>query len=159
MYQKKIYTRRIRLDGDKKKFFISFWDVSSHYLEIEVSEAVYEQFTEFEHEDNHYHYINRKYLERFELSEEILSSRMTKERASLEDLIEREVLSRDVDAALASLSVIQRRRFLTYVDEGLSCREIAKRENVSLYAVKDSISWAKKSLKKYLKNVYRNDSP
>ena len=65
--------------------------------------------------------------------------------------IERKELRKRLDAALATLTETQRRRFLMFTD-GVSVAEIARREGVSFNGAKKSVEGAKEQLKKYLDN-------
>ena len=53
--------------------------------------------------------------------------------------------------ALETLTEIQRRRYLMYHANGLTTREIAEKEGTSQRTVMDSIQWAEKKIKKFLK--------
>ena len=57
-----------------------------------------------------------------------------------------------IHTALASCTKTQRERFLLFAMEGLSYSAIAKRQNCSKYAVRDSIEAAQKKIQTFLKN-------
>ena len=53
-------------------------------------------------------------------------------------------------AALGKLTDVQRRRYLMYHGQGMTTREIAKKEGTSHVAIVHSLEWAEKKIKKFL---------
>ena len=54
--------------------------------------------------------------------------------------------------ALDKLTEVQRRRYIQYHGHGLSTRKIAEIEGVEQRTVMDSLEWAEKKIRKFLKN-------
>jgi DNA-directed RNA polymerase specialized sigma24 family protein len=54
--------------------------------------------------------------------------------------------------ALDSLTEIQRRRYKLHIIDGLTTRQIADKEVVDQRTVMDSLEWAAKKIKKFLKS-------
>lgn len=91
-----------------------------------------------------------RYLDKRPL-EEIDSKENQKMLVSAEDeYFHQEQLDKLTDAK-QKLTETQRRRLELYIEDGLSMREIAKKEGVHYTAVEDSIRAAFKKIKKFLK--------
>lgn len=69
--------------------------------------------------------------------------------------MENKIISDKLKKAIDELSVIQRKRIKMYYFEGLSQKEIAEVEGVSLRAVQYTLNEAISELRKILKN-YKN---
>ena len=64
----------------------------------------------------------------------------------------KECMRRQAYEAIATLTEVQRRRYLMYHVEGLTEEQIAENEGATQQAVSKSLFWAEKKIKKYLAN-------
>ena len=65
------------------------------------------------------------------------------------ELVRRDVLAKKM---LDKLTEVQRRRYLLHVVNGLTTRQIAEKEGVEQRSVMDSLEWANKKIKKFLRS-------
>ena len=70
----------------------------------------------------------------------------------IEDIVENSIINERLKIAISKLSLTQKRRIEMYYFEGLSQREIAEKEGISLRAVQYTLNKAISELKKILKN-------
>ena len=70
----------------------------------------------------------------------------------IEDIVENSIINERLKIAISKLSLTQKRRIEMYYFEGLSQREIAEKEGISLRAVQYTLNTAISELKKILKN-------
>ena len=83
--------------------------------------------------------------------EEISCQEYRRRLSTLEEEHERRELAAEITEAKKKLTNIQQRRLELYIEDGLSLREIARREGVGHTAVEDSVRSALKKIKKLLK--------
>ena len=77
---------------------------------------------------------------------------MIVEMDKLDEIKTRKYQTQLARQALESLTDVQRRRYLMYHIDGLTTRRIAEIEGVEQRSVMDSLEWAEKKIKKFLKN-------
>ena len=70
----------------------------------------------------------------------------------IEDIVENSIINERLKIAISKLSLTQKRRIEMYYFEGLSQREIAEKEGISLRAVQYTLNKAISELKKILKS-------
>lgn len=131
---------------------VSFKDCIGILRVIEVSKEVYEAFDSFELEDKSQMNKYDRYIEHSEIFENNINERALFESESLEDEIIKKATFEDLKDAIEKLPDIQKTRIKKYYFEDLSMVEIAKQDNCSKVAVKQSLECAIENLKKNLEN-------
>lgn len=71
------------------------------------------------------------------------------QQESLEEVVMRELETQNLQTAMQELTDVQKERLQLYFFEGKTYREIAEKQKVSDYSVRESISGALKKIKKY----------
>ena len=94
-----------------------------------------------------------RHQERFELTEGQLAARTLRPPKPMEEATE---LSSDVQAALATLTDTQRRRFLLYHEHGLNHDQIAAVEGCKRQAVTQAIAAATEKIKIFFEGALPN---
>lgn len=98
----------------------------------------------------------RKRVSEFKVGEYIegLSEIQTDYRVDeVAEEVERRQLSHEIQKAIGQLSAVQQQRIILYYFYGLTSKEIAALEGVSITAIHHSLKQAEKKLKKILKNT------
>lgn len=142
--------------NDNSKFYtVSFKDVKGNMQIVEISKDIYNCLDKFELNDlaemNEYD----RHIEHSYTYENKINDRAFIKTESVEDIVENKIISDKLKKAIDELSVIQRKRIKMYYFEGLSQKEIAEVEGVSLRAVQYTLNEAISELRKILKN-YKN---
>lgn len=132
------------------KYFVSFKDGKGIQIQVEVSKEVFDSMDNFELEDiSQMHKIDR-HLERNEVYDETLNSRILYKPISLEDEVIRKSSFEDLRNAINELPEMQKRRIKKYYFEEMTQQEIADSENITLRAVQYSLSTSLEELRKKL---------
>jgi len=143
---KPTYTVRIENTDGVLRYYAAFTDGDGHSQEVEISHAVYLVLEECRRHEQRQARSDERHEERYALSEGQLAERLVKPPQLLEDSV---VLAADMQAALATLTDTQRRRFLLYQEHNLSFEQIAIVEGCTHPAVLKALAMAQEKLKKY----------
>ena len=141
---KPTYTVRTENTDGALRYYAAFVDGDGHSQEVEISHAVYLVLEECRRHEQRQARSDERHEERFALSEGQLAERQARPPLLLEDSV---VLATDMQAALASLTSTQRRRFLLYHEHGLSIEQIAQAEGRSVPTILESITVATEKIK------------
>lgn len=142
-------------DSDNNKYTISFKDANNNYLCVEVDYSIYEVFNNFELIDlselNEYD----RHIEHFNIMEndEILYKRISDKKSSIDEIVDKKIITNNLKYALNKLSARQKRRIKMYYFEEKTLEEIARIEACSIHSVFMSIERGKKKLKNFLNQV------
>ena len=142
----KIYHLHTDMSCGEQRYYASFKDSNGQKQEIEVSCEVYLALDRCRLDEKRQKNISDRYLEHFDLFENQLAARMLVQPQTVEVVVEQ---AADMQAALATLTKAQQRRFSLYYMHGLSYEEIAKAENLSKQGVAQSIGRAIEKIKKF----------
>lgn len=130
---------------------VIFKDSRNKIQTIEVNDEVYNQMNQFELEDiSQMHKID-KYIERFTLSDEIISKRSVKIPESIEDIVERNIINESIKREISILPTTQKRRLKLYYFNNMSFEEIARLEGCTKMAIKFSVNIALEKITKKIK--------
>jgi len=140
------YHLRTVTTGGEQKFYASFTDGSGIRQETEITREIHMVLDACRKHEQRIIRSGERHIERSLLSDEQLFERAVEPPAPMEETIAQTV---DMQAALATLTEIQRQRFLLHYERRLSYEQIAVAEGCSVRAVKYSVTSAKASLKKY----------
>ena len=143
---KPAYTVRIAEVDGTTRYFTAFVDGSGIQHEIEIPREVYLALEDCRLTEKRQENEFDRHRERFELSEAQLAVRTLRPPLPMEEAVTQTV---DMQAALATLTDTQRRRFLLYHDHGLSFEQIAKAENRIKSTIVESIMAASEKIKNY----------
>ena len=137
-------------DAGLSHFYVSFKDGEGYAHSIEISEALFHAFNDFELDDlSHMNEADRHY-EKSELTEETLNRRALRPNPALEDIAGRRLESQRLHKAISALTETQQRRVFLYFWEELTYEQIAQVEGCTVMPVKRSIDAALKKLKEIL---------
>lgn len=131
---------------------VMFKDNKGIIQEIKVTTEVFNLFNNFELEDISQMHEYERHIEHSEVYEETLYSRANIQSESVEEQIEKKVLSEKLKETINELPEIQKRRIKKYYFEDKTYEEIANEENCSKVAVKYSIDGAIEKISKKFKN-------
>lgn len=132
-------------------YTVSFKDVYGNIQIVDVDEKIYNCLDKFELNDLSEMNEFDRHIEHSYIYENKINDRAFIKTESVEDIVENKIIKKAID----ELSVIQRKRIKMYYFEGLSQKEIAEVEGVSLRAVQYTLNEAISELRKILKN-YKN---
>ena len=141
------YHLRTETTCGETKYYAAFSDSSSHWQEIEIPGEVYMALDRCRLKEKGQQNVFDRYTEHLELSESQLAARTLRPLMPMEEAVAQAV---DMQAALASLTDTQRRRFLLYHEHELNFEQIAKVEGCKHQVVMRSIATAKAKLKNFL---------
>lgn len=141
-------------DG-RNVYTVSFKDVYGNIQIVDVDEKIYNCLDKFELKDLSEMNEYDRHIEHSNIYENKINDRAFLQAESVEDIVENKLISDKLKNAIDELSVIQRKRIKMYYFEGLSQKEIAEIEGVSLRAVQYTLNEAISELRKILKN-YKN---
>ena len=147
------YTLRKEITNGITRFIVSFEDGWGVHRETEVSQSIYLEFLGFIKIERNLKRWDERHLEQSELSDELLYIRALNPQISVEDRININLCTEQLQLALQELSDIQRRRFILYYESRLTFEQIAKKEGCTKRAVKFSIDLARKTVCKKIKKI------
>lgn len=143
-----------------KKYEITYYNCAlNKYESIEVTKEVYEEYRRGEWRMTK---ENQKYLKN-----EIPFSALIGSQENLENfnefMFEETFNQEDIESeriklakqALSILSDTMRERYISHYYVGLTTKEIAERDGVSEYSIKDSLKLAQKKINKFLKKFQK----
>ena len=136
-------------------YTVSFKDVYGNIQILDVDEKIYNCLDKFELKDLSEMNEFDRHIEHSYIYENKINDRAFFKTESVEDIVENKIISDKLKEAIDELSVIQRKRIKMYYFEGLSQKEIAEVEGVSVRAVQYTLNEAISELRKILKN-YKN---
>jgi len=143
---KPAYTVRLEEADGIIRYFTSFNGGDGIQQEIEVNRETYLALEDCRLEEKRQANEFERHRERLELSEAQLAARTFLPPMPMEEAVVQAV---DMQAALATLTDTQRRRFLLYHEHGLSYEKIAQAENRIKSTIVESIVAASEKLKNY----------
>lgn len=130
----------------------TFWftDGQKRPLRLEIDQALYELFDQFELEDKRFlNEIDRHY-EHIDLTEAEIEHRAAFPKESLEEEIGRVLLYEELHKGIAQLTETQQRRLALYYFHGFTYEQIAAAEGCRYQAVRDSVRSAIQKLKNFM---------
>jgi len=155
LFEKPSYTVREETVDGVTRYYSAFEDDSGQRQEIEVSYEVYLAIDNYRREEIRQVNVIKRHRERFVPSENQLAARALSPSLPMEDAVQQTV---DMQAALATLTETQRRRFLLYHEHSLSYEQIATVEGCTHPAVIKAVFTAQLKLKKYFsKEGYKTE--
>ncbi|MGM9628917.1 MAG: RNA polymerase sigma factor [Faecousia sp.] len=135
------------LSVENNTYHVSFTDGQGIFHKMEIDEAMYAAFDDFELEDISHMNVVSRHLEQSKLTEETLNHRAVTSPEPVEDRVYRKLLHEQLHTAIGHLPAVQRRRLLLHYFGGYTYEEIAKIEGCTKMAVKFSIDIAVKKLR------------
>ncbi len=145
----------LNYNDNSKIYTVSFKDVKGNIQIVEINKEIYDCLDKFELNDLSEMNEFDRHIEHSYIYENKINDRAFIKTESVEDIVENKIISDKLKKAIDELSVIQRKRIKMYYFEGLSQKEIAEVEGVSLRAVQYTLNEAISELRKILKN-YKN---
>jgi DNA-directed RNA polymerase specialized sigma24 family protein len=147
--EKFTYTVREESVDGVVRYFAAFVDGSGLPQEAEIPREVYLALDQCRLAEKKQQNETERHMERLELSEGQLAARALRPQKPMEEAVAEAV---DMQAAIATLTDAQRRRFLLYHEHGLNYEQIAQAENLSKQAIAQSIARAEEVLKKFFED-------
>ena len=138
-----------------KVYTVSFKDVKGNMQMVEVNEEIYNCLDKFELNDLSEMNEYDRHIEHSYIYENKINEKAFIKDKRIDDIVENNIINEKLKNAINKLSLVQKRRIEMYYFKGLSQREIAEKEGVSLRAVQYTLNKAISELRKILKN-YKN---
>ena len=139
----------VGLHTDDLHYYVSFIDVNNNHIKVEISKEIFDSFDKFELEYLSYIHQVSHNIEHSDLMESTLNRRSVEESSNLEDTILEKIQIEELYQAISELTPKQRRRIYLYYFEGLTHKQIAKKERCTYPAIIKSISKSLEKLKKF----------
>ena len=136
-------------DTGHPKYILEFADGQKRLQRLEIDQALYELFDQFELEDKRFLNEVDRHYEHIDLTEAEIEHRAAFPKESLEEEIGRVLLYEELHKAIARLPDTQRRRLVLYYFQQLTYEQIAGMEGCTFQAVAKSVAAAEKRLKKF----------
>lgn len=133
---------------DKPLVTIKYKTADGNEICVEVSTSVKELLEQSDRQIRSQRRQDRRYLDFAPLTDELLENSLLGAYEDTADLLERMERDARLHNAIGKLTEIQRRRLHLHFFRGLTCKQIAKLENVNRRAVAYSIRQALNALKK-----------
>lgn len=138
-------------DTGHPKYILEFSDGQKRPQRLEIDQALYELFDQFELEDKRFLNEVDRHYEHIDLTEAEIEHRAAFPKESLEEEIGRVLLYEELHKAIARLPDTQRRRLVLYYFQQLTYEQIAEMEGSRYQSVQESILSAIKKLRKFFK--------
>ena len=137
---------------EETKYYIKFKDSSNQIKVVEVNEAIYKTFDNFELDDLSFLNEFDRHIEHSEVNENNIFNKLNDKPIELEDYIIQKVTFEELYNAISKLPDIQQRRIKMYYFEEMTEQEIAEKEHTTQQSVHIILKRAIDNLKKLLKN-------
>ena len=137
-------------DNDHPKYILEFTDGQKRPLRLEIDQALYELFDQFELEDKRFLNEVDRHYEHIDLTEAEIEHRAAFPKEPLEEEIGRVLLYEELHKGIAQLTETQQRRLALYYFHGLTYEQIAAAEGCRHQAVRDSVRSAIQKLKNFM---------
>ena len=129
----------------------TFWSLrTKRPLRLEIDQALYELFDQFELEDKRFLNEVDRHYEHIDLTEAEIEHRAAFPKEPLEEEIGRVLLYEELHKGIAQLTETQQRRLALYYFHGLTYEQIAAAEGCRHQAVRDSVRSAIQKLKNFM---------
>ena len=142
----------LNYNDNSKIYTVSFKDVKGNIQIVEINKEVYNCLNKFELNDLSEMNEYDRHIEHSYIYENKINEKAFIKEEKIEDIVENSIFNERLKIAISKLSLTQKRRIEMYYFEGLSQREIAEKEGISLRAVQYTLNKAISELKKILKN-------
>lgn len=142
----------LNYNDNSKIYTVSFKDVKGNIQIVEINKEVYNCLNKFELNDLSEMNEYDRHIEHSYIYENKINEKAFIKEEKIEDIVENSIINERLKIAISKLSLTQKRRIEMYYFEGLSQREIAEKEGISLRAVQYTLNKAISELKKILKN-------
>lgn len=119
---------------------------------VEISKDIYNCLDKFELNDLSEMNEYDRHIEHSYIYENKINEKAFIKDKRIDDIVENNIINEKLKNAINKLSLVQKRRIEMYYFKGLSQREIAEKEGISLRAVQYTLNKAISELKKILKN-------
>jgi DNA-directed RNA polymerase specialized sigma24 family protein len=140
------YAVRAEETDGTARYFAAFTDGSGTRQEAEIDRETYLALEDCRRHERRQVTFFERHVEHLELSEAQLAARALRMPLPMDEAA---ALAVDMRDALATLTDIQRRRFLLYHAHGLNYRQLAQTEGCSTTAAENSVTAAAAKLKKF----------
>ena len=139
--------------NESNNTYIVVFNFNNKEEKVNVSKEVYDAFNCFELNDIKQMNERDRHYDNNEPTEEYIYNKSEFKGDSVEDIVEKKILSEHLQNAICSLSKNQRRRLVKYYFQGKTEEEIAKEEGVSQQSIHIGIERAIEKLKEILKSL------
>ena len=144
----------VGVNTDEPHYYVSFVDVNSNKVIVEISKEVFDAFDKFELDDlSHFNEVTNHYDGSDSLEEELLK-RSIEEGIDIAEVVIDKLLTEKLNIAISLLTETQRRRIYYYYFEGFTYEEIARKEQRDYKTIVESINGSKEKIKKILNDPH-----
>jgi len=137
--------------NESNNTYIVVFNFNSKEETVNVSKEVYDVFNSSELMDIKQMNERDRHYEHIELTDEDIYRNSFFKNESVEDIVEKKIISEKLQKAISSLSDIQRRRIIKYYFQEKTMEEIAKSEGKAVSSIKESLELAIQKLAEILK--------
>ena len=137
---------------EKEQYFIYFKDSVGEDCKLEIQKEVFDTYMQSRKE---YRKIRNQYVrheEQSEQSEISLYEKAINKEKSVEDKVIENIDREKLRKAKKELSEVQRRRIELHIENDVTIRDLAKKENVRKNQIEKSITLGIKKLKNFFEN-------
>lgn len=145
------------LSSDGNEYKVSFKDIYNNIRTIKISEEIFKAFDSFEladlsqmnKDDLH---RDKRIINNTEESDNIIFNSLLVADSSLEEIVENNIINKEIKNAINELSEVQKRRIILYYFGNYTQKEIAELEGASIRAVQYTLNNALNKLREFLKD-------
>lgn len=138
-------------DEKNNTYFVIFKDGEKQTHIIEIEKVIYEAMNKFELDDLSAMNEYDNHIEHSEVFETTLNKRILYKPLDVDEVVEHEIIRKELKKAINQLSDVQKRRIKLYYFEDKTVEEIAKMEKTTHQAVSETIRTGIANIKKILK--------
>jgi len=139
--------------NESNNTYIVVFNFNSKEEKVNISKEVYDVFNRSELTDIKQMNERDRHYDNNEMTDEFIYRNSVVKNETVEDIVEKKMMSEKLQKAINMLSESQKRRLLKYYFQNMTLEEIAKEEGVSFQAVHMGIERSLLKLKEILKNL------
>lgn len=129
------------------EYYVGFYDGQGVYTETKVDYEIYLEIVQFRKNEERVRRHDKRYIENASLTDEEMHMRAVHKAQTINEYLSAEMLSKDIDTALDSLTDTQKNRFILHCLFGMTFQQISEMDKCSRKAVFDSVKLAINKLK------------
>lgn len=138
--------------NESNNTYIVVFNFNSKEEKVNISKEVYDVFNRSELIDIKQMNERDRHYDNNEMTDEFIYRNSVVKNETVEDIVEKKIMSENLQKAISKLSDTQRRRIIKYYFQEKSIGEIAKEEGKNKATIKENLDLAIQKLAKSLKN-------
>lgn len=138
--------------NESNNTYIVVFNFNSKEEKVNISKEVYDVFNRSELIDIKQMNERDRHYDNNEMTDEFIYRNSVVKNETVEDIVEKKIMSENLQKAISTLSDTQRRRIIKYYFQEKTIGEIAKEEGKNKATIKENLDLAIQKLAKSLKN-------